>query len=87
MVANNVVNEKCSNNTPRYEQFNLFADYSKQDNKIKQQEKDEEEEKKLQNVLLDIKNKYGKNSILKGMNLIEGGTTIERNGQIGGHKG
>ena len=35
---------------------------------------------------LNIKEKYGKNSILKGMNFEESGTTIERNGQIGGHK-
>ena len=37
--------------------------------------------------MLTIKKKYGKNAILKGMNLQEGGTTKERNGQIGGHKG
>ena len=87
VVANDVVNEKVANEKPRYEQFNLFTDYDKQDEKIKNQNKDEIEERKLQNVLLGIKNKYGKNSILKGMNLEEGGTTIERNGQIGGHKG
>ena len=87
VVANDVVNEKVANEKPRYEQFNLFTDYDKQDEKIKNQNKDEIEERKLQNVLLGIKNKYGKNSILKGMNLEEGGTTVERNGQIGGHKG
>ena len=47
----------------------------------------QKEEKKVQEVLLSIKNRFGKNAILKGMNLEEGGTTIERNGQIGGHKG
>ena len=36
--------------------------------------------------MLTIKKRFGKNAILKGMNLVEGGTTIERNGQIGGHK-
>jgi DNA polymerase V len=36
--------------------------------------------------LLNIKEKYGKNAILKGMNFQEGATTIERNGQVGGHK-
>ena len=46
----------------------------------------ENEEKKLQRVMIDIKDKYGKNSVLKGMNLLEGGTTIDRNKQIGGHK-
>ena len=42
--------------------------------------------KEIQKAMLDIKNKYGKNAILKGMNLQKEGTTIERNSQIGGHK-
>ena len=46
----------------------------------------EERERRLQRVTLAMQDKYGKNAILKGMNLVEGGTTIERNGQIGGHK-
>ena len=45
----------------------------------------EQEENKLQHVILDIKNKYGKNAILKGMNLSEGSTMKDRNQQIGGH--
>ena len=44
-------------------------------------------EKELQKAMIGIKNKYGKNAILKGMNLQEGATTIDRNKQIGGHKG
>ena len=44
------------------------------------------EENKLQNVLLNIKKKYGKNSILKGMNLCNGARTIERNNEVGGHR-
>ena len=44
-------------------------------------------ERNLQRTMLEIKKKYGKNAIIKGMNLQDGGTTIERNGQIGGHKG
>ena len=44
-------------------------------------------EKILSTAMINIKNKYGKNSILKGMNLEEGGTTIDRNNQVGGHKG
>ena len=51
-----------------------------------QQEK-EKKERDLQKSILDIKRKYGKNAILKGMNFEEGGTTIERNSQVGGHKG
>lgn len=45
-----------------------------------------EREKKMQQAVLSIKKKYGKNAILKGMNLEEGATTRERNNQIGGHK-
>jgi len=46
----------------------------------------EERQKRVQQAALKIKDKFGKNAILKGMNLEEGGTTIERNAQIGGHK-
>ena len=49
-------------------------------------DKKQEKEKKLQQAVLDIKKKYGKNAVLKGMNFEEGATTRERNGQIGGHK-
>ncbi len=47
----------------------------------------EMKERKLQHAILDIQKRYGKNALLKGMNLQEGATTIERNGQVGGHKG
>ena len=47
---------------------------------------DDARERKIQESILQIKKKYGKNSILKGMNFEEGATAIERNGQIGGHK-
>ena len=53
----------------------------------KEQEKEDEKENILQETLISIKNKYGKNSIVKGMNLEEGGTAIERNKQVGGHRG
>lgn len=45
-----------------------------------------EKERNIQNAVLDIKRKFGRNAILKGMNLQDSGTTIERNRQIGGHK-
>lgn len=48
--------------------------------------KELEKEKKIQQAMLSIKKKYGKNAVLKGMNLEEGATTMERNMQIGGHK-
>jgi len=43
-------------------------------------------DKKIQEAVIDIKDRFGKNAIVKGMNLLESGTTMERNGQIGGHK-
>ena len=86
MVASNVVDENQANKKTVYEQFNLFTDYQEQEEKMEKQKEDEIIDKKIQKVMLDIKKKYGKNSILKGMNYEEGGTTIDRNGQIGGHK-
>ena len=46
----------------------------------------QEKEKNLQQAILSLKKKYGKNAVLKGMNFKEGATMIDRNGQIGGHK-
>ena len=40
----------------------------------------------MQRATLSLQERYGKNAVLKGMNLMQGGTTIERNGQIGGHR-
>lgn len=70
LSANNLKKEEDN-----YEQFDIFTDPEK-----------EEQEKRLQNAMLAIQDKYGKNAILKGTNLLDGATTIARNGQIGGHK-
>ena len=83
IIAEDVVNEDDYNNIKKFEQMNLFINY----NEIENQKRKEQSEKTLQKAVIDIKSKYGKNSILKGMNFIEAGTTIERNGQVGGHKG
>ena len=82
ITAENVVNEDDYKNNNKFEQVDLFTDY----NEVERQQKKEKSEKELQKAVLDIKTKYGKNAVLKGMNFLEGGTTIERNGQIGGHK-
>ena len=82
ITAEDVVNEDDYKNNKKFEQINLFIDY----NEVERQQNKEKSEKELQKAVLDIKTKYGKNAVLKGMNFIEGGTTIERNGQIGGHK-
>lgn len=81
ITVNNVVNENMIK-TSDYEQINLFVDYAE----VNEKRKKEEAEKEIQKAMIGIKSKYGKNAILKGMNLQKEGTTIERNRQIGGHK-
>ena len=69
-----------------WEQLELFTDYSAIEEERKENTVLLEREKKLQQTMLDIKKKYGKNAILKGMNLLDGATAKDRNNQIGGHK-
>lgn len=45
-----------------------------------------ERDRKLQGAMLEVRRKFGANALFKGMNLMEGATTLERNQQIGGHK-
>lgn len=58
-----------------YGQYNMFADYEAL-----------EKERKLQKAVLEIKHRFGKNAVIRGMDLLEGGTATERNRQIGGHR-
>lgn len=67
-------------------QLDMFTDYEQLERDTKVRRAAEEKERKLQRVTLAIQDRFGKNAMLKGMNLMEGGTTIDRNGQIGGHK-
>jgi len=87
VIAGNVRNKESIKNQKVYEQIDLFTNYEEKEKKDIEEEKTIEKDDNLQEVLLDIKNKFGKNSIVKGMNLEEGGTAIERNGQVGGHRG
>lgn len=82
--VNNVVSFDSVKDLKHYEQVDLFTDFDDLDSKNERLEL--ENEMTLQHVMLDIKKKYGKNSILKAMNLEDGATAIERNGLIGGHK-
>ena len=68
------------------EQLDLFTDYEAQEQEREAQEAALAREKKMQQAMLAIKKKFGKNAILKGMNLEDGATAKERNQQIGGHK-
>lgn len=83
-VSKLICEDKVQTNK-KVEQINLFTDYKKKEIEEAKQKDDENKEKEIQKVILQIKNKYGKNAILKGMNLTEGATAIERNKQIGGH--
>ena len=83
ITANNVISEEQAEKENKFEQIDLFTDYSE----VERKNEKEKKERNLQRSILDIKKKYGKNAILKGMNFEDGGTTIERNEQVGGHKG
>ncbi len=86
LTANHVVYEASIKKTENFEQLNLFTDYGIEHKKKEEEEVTLELEKKMQHAVIDIKKKYGKNAILKGINLKEGATARERNKQIGGHK-
>lgn len=86
LTANHVEEESAERTAEAYEQLTLFTDYEALQKQRDEEEAELEREKRMQKAMLDIKRKFGKNAILKGMNLEEGGTTVERNGQIGGHK-
>ena len=81
ITANNVVTEESLENN-NFEQLDLFINYDE----INKKRKKEKDERNIQKAIIQIKEKYGKNAILKGMNFQEEGTTIDRNNQIGGHK-
>ena len=86
ITAEHAMEEKKVQKQETYEQLSLFTDYEAVEKEREKEVKNLEKEKRLQQAMLDIKKKYGKNAILKGMNLEEGATAIERNRQIGGHK-
>ena len=86
IVANKLVDEHSVKNANKYEQLDLFTDYEILKKQREKENAESEREKRMQNTILDIKKKFGKNAILKGMNLQEGATAKDRNNQIGGHK-
>lgn len=86
ITANKLVDEASVNHTEEYRQLDLFTDYEEMNKKQSEEEANLEREKRMQKAVLDIKKKFGKNAIMKGMNLQEGATAKERNAQIGGHK-
>ena len=86
LTANRVKGEGSVPEDTGGEQLDIFTDYTKEEEKRKAEALELARERKKQEAMLDIKRKYGKNAILKGMNLEEGATAQDRNQQIGGHK-
>ena len=86
VVACKVVDESLADDEPEFTQLDLFTDYEKLEREKEQEKKQLAKERQMQQAVLDIKKKFGKNAILKGMNLEDGATAISRNGQIGGHR-
>lgn len=86
LCANNIIREESVKEKSPYIQLDIFSDSDKQIQMVKAEELEMKKEKQIQKAMISIKKKYGKNAVLKGMNLEEGATTISRNSQIGGHK-
>ncbi|MCQ2474898.1 MAG: DNA methylase [Clostridia bacterium] len=85
VVADNVIHESDVKEE-EFEQLDLFTDYEAEKKKKEEDAASLEKEKKMQQAILSVKKRYGKNAILKGMNYEEGATARERNGTVGGHK-
>ena len=86
LTATCVANETEVSEKMAFEQLDLFTDYhAVQEQQVREAAK-LEREKKVQRTMLDIKRRFGKNAILKGMNLVEGATGKDRNDTIGGHQ-
>lgn len=82
IAAENLKDASAAEEEGAYEQMDLFTDYAAKE----AEEKTLEREKRAQEAVLEIRRRFGKNAMLKGMNFEEGAMTIERNNQIGGHK-
>ena len=87
ITACDIVDEKEQDKDVVIEQLDLFSNNIEKLIEEEKERLEQKEENRLQHVVLDIKKKYGKNAILKGMNYEDGGTTKDRNEQVGGHKG
>ena len=84
--ANRLLDEAEAPREPEAEQLDLFTDYAAREARERADEAVHARERKLQETMLGIKKRYGKNAILKGLNLEEGATAKERNQTIGGHQ-
>ena len=86
VIANNLVEESTVRANAAPEQLDLFTDYAAREERRREEDIALAREKQRQKAVLEIKKKFGKNAILRGINLEEGATAKDRNRQIGGHK-
>lgn len=86
ITADHVIPEIEAKASPSAVQLDLFTDYGERERLEAEKQETLKKEKKMQNAIIDIKKKFGKNAILKGMSFEDGATAKDRNSQIGGHK-
>ncbi len=86
IAANHVIPENKITKKESWEQLDLFTDYEKLQMDMKQKDIELKKERAIQEATINLRNRFGKNAVLKGMNLQKGATARERNNQIGGHK-
>lgn len=86
ITFNHVIGENLADIQPQFQQLDLFTDIQEEQRRIEKERQELDREKRKQKAMLTIKKKFGKNAILKGINLQEGATAKDRNDRIGGHK-
>lgn len=86
ITANHVIDESKAERKTAATTIDLFTDYEEVERKNEEENMALEKEHKMQQTIIELKKKFGKNAILKGINFEDGATAIERNNQIGGHK-
>ena len=86
ITADHVVPEESVSTSRSARQLDLFTDYEEYEREQREKQEALKREKKVQSAIIDIKKRFGKNAILKGMNFEDGSTAKDRNSQIGGHK-
>ena len=86
VTVNNVISEQDKRLKEKPAQLDLFSDAEALQKQHEAEKRSLSRERRMQEAVLSIKHRYGKNAILKGLNFEEGATAKERNNQIGGHR-
>ncbi len=86
ITANKLIDENTILQKETFQQLTLFTDYEEKEKQELEAKEEVRKERAMQDALITIKGKYGKNAVLKGMNLLEHATSKDRNKQIGGHR-